>query len=119
LTLLLDNAVKYTPAPGTIELCLETRGSSAVICVRDSGIGIAVEDQPRIFERFYRVDKARSRDLNGAGIGLAIAQWIVQQHRGSITVESSPGKGSTFLVELPLQGTQMEIVRPSNAIFSR
>ena len=119
LTLLLDNAVKYTPAPGTIELCLETRGSSAVICVRDSGIGIAVEDQPRIFERFYRVGKARSRDLNGAGIGLAIAQWIVQQHRGSITVESSPGKGSTFLVELPLQGTQMEIVRPSNAIFSR
>jgi two-component system, OmpR family, heavy metal sensor histidine kinase CusS len=119
LTLLLDNAVKYTPAPGTIELQLETRGSSAMIRVRDSGIGIAGEDQSKIFERFYRVDKARSRDLNGAGIGLAIAQWIVQQHRGSITVESLPGKGSTFVVELPLQAAQMEVAQSSTAIFSR
>ena len=119
LTLLLDNAVKYTPAPGTIELQLETRGSSAIIRVRDSGIGIAVEEQPKIFERFYRVDKARSRDLNGAGIGLAIAQWIVQQHQGSITVESLPGKGSTFVVELPLQVAQMEAAQSSTAIFSR
>ncbi len=118
-TLLLDNAVKYTPVPGTIELGLETRGSSAIIRVRDSGIGIALEEQPRIFERFYRVDKARSRDLNGAGIGLAIAQWIVQQHQGSITVQSSPGKGSTFLVELPLQVTQMEAAGSSTTIFSR
>ena len=119
LTLLLDNAVKYTPAPGTIELQLETRGSSAMIRVRDSGIGIAGEDQSKIFERVYRVDKARSRDLNGAGIGLAIAQWIVQQHRGSITVESLPGKGSTFVVELPLQAAQMEVAQSSTAIFSR
>jgi heavy metal sensor kinase len=119
LTLLLDNAVKYTPAPGTIELQLETRGSSAIIRVRDSGIGIAVEEQPKIFERFYRVDKARSRDLNGAGIGLAIAQWIVQQHQGSITVESAPGRGSTFVVELPLQVAQMEAAQSSTAIFSR
>ena len=113
LTLLLDNAAKYTPAPGTVELRLETTGSSAVICVCDSGIGIALEDQPKIFERFYRVDKARSRDLGGAGLGLAIAQWIVQQHQGSITVQSSPGKGSTFLVELPLPTTQMEVAERS------
>jgi heavy metal sensor kinase len=119
LTLLLDNAVKYTPAPGTIEVQLETRGSSAIIRVRDSGIGIAVEEQPKIFERFYRVDKTRSRNLNGAGIGLAIAQWIVQQHQGSITVQSSPRKGSTFLVELPLQVMQTEVTRSSTAIFSR
>jgi heavy metal sensor kinase len=109
LTLLLDNAVKYTPAPGTIDLQLETRGSCAIIRVRDSGIGIAVEEQPKIFERFYRVDKARSHDLNGAGIGLAIAQWIVQQHQGSITVESAPDEGSTFVVELALQVAQIPI----------
>jgi len=103
LAILLDNAVKYTPPPGIVELLLEARDEKAVITVRDSGIGIATEDQTRIFERFYRVDKARSRELGGAGIGLAIADWIVQQHRGSVTVQSSIGNGSTFYVELPLQ----------------
>lgn len=103
LAILLDNAVKYTPPPGAIELELEERGDKAVIIVRDSGIGIAEPDQAKIFERFYRVDKARSRELGGAGIGLAIAEWIVHQHRGSIAVQSSVGKGSTFLIEFPLQ----------------
>lgn len=103
LAILLDNAVKYTPAPGVIELRLEKRNDKAIVSVRDSGIGIAEEDQARIFERFYCVDKARSRELGGAGIGLAIADWIVQQHRGSITVLSSIGSGSAFLVEFPLQ----------------
>jgi len=103
LAILLDNAVKYTPPPGIVELLLEARDEKAVITVRDSGIGIATEDQTRIYERFYRVDKARSRELGGAGIGLAIADWIVQQHRGSVTVQSSIGNGSTFYVELPLQ----------------
>ena len=117
LVVLLDNAVKYTPVPGAVELRLEATRSSALIRVRDSGLGIALEDQSKIFERFYRVDKARSRDLGGAGIGLAIAQWIVQQHRGSIKVQSSPGNGSTFLVELPLQSTQMEATESSNAFF--
>jgi heavy metal sensor kinase len=103
LAILLDNAVKYTPPPGVVELRLEARRDKAVIIVRDTGIGIAEQDQPRIFERFYRADKARSHELGGSGIGLAIADWIVQQHRGSITVRSSIGTGSTFLVELPLQ----------------
>jgi signal transduction histidine kinase len=105
LAILLDNAVKYTPFRGVIELRLEARNDTAVITVRDSGIGIAPQDQVRIFERFYRVDKARSRELGGAGIGLAIADWIVQQHQGSIVVESSIGNGSTFRVEFPLQPT--------------
>ena len=69
----------------------------------DTGIGIALEDQARIFERFYRADQARNRELAGAGLGLAIAFWIVQHHQGSIGVNSSPGNGSTFVVELPLQ----------------
>jgi heavy metal sensor kinase len=102
LNILLDNAVRYTPSTGSVELALETKDETAVIAVRDSGIGISNEDRLRIFERFYRADKARSRDLGGAGLGLAIAQWIVEQHRGSITVVSSPGKGSEFIVELPM-----------------
>ncbi len=108
LNILLDNAVKYTPPGGRIDLSLDQRALTqqdhkAVLTVVDSGIGIAVEDQTKIFERFYRADKARSSELEGAGLGLAIALWIVQQHRGSIGVQSSPGKGSVFVVELPLQ----------------
>jgi heavy metal sensor kinase len=116
LTVLLDNAVKYTPAPGSVGLRLETRGSSALLSISDSGIGIALEDQPKIFERFYRADKARNRDVKGAGIGLAIAQWIVQQHQGLISVQSSPGKGSTFLLELPLQAIQMDAAESSSTL---
>jgi heavy metal sensor kinase len=100
--ILLDNAFKYTPSPGSVKLTLEQKGESAIIAVQDSGLGIAEEDQPKIFERFYRVDKARSREQGGAGLGLAIAQWIVSQHHGSIVVESRPGQGATFRVELPM-----------------
>jgi len=103
LNILLDNAVKYTPVPGRVNLSLEERIDKAVLKVVDSGIGIAPEDQTRIFERFYRADKARCREVGGAGLGLAIALWIVQQHHGSIEVESTPDKGSTFEVRLPLQ----------------
>jgi signal transduction histidine kinase len=102
LDILLDNAFKYTPSPGSVQLRLELHtGESAVISVQDSGEGIAEEDQAKIFERFYRVDQARSRGQGGAGLGLAIAQWIVMQHRGSIGVESRPGQGAIFRVELP------------------
>ena len=100
--ILLDNAFKYTPSPGSVHLSFEQRGDNAVIAVRDSGVGIAEEDQSKIFERFYRADKARSRARGGTGLGLSIAQWIVLQHRGSITVESRPGSGAIFRVELPL-----------------
>jgi heavy metal sensor kinase len=103
LAILLDNAVQYTAPPGVVELRLEARNGKVVICVRDTGIGIAEQDQSKIFERFYRVDEARSRAQGGTGIGLAIADWIVQQHRGTIAVHSSIGNGSSFVVELPVQ----------------
>ena len=106
LAILLDNAVKYTPLPDTVELRVESHANKAIIAVRDTGIGIAGTDQEKIFERFYRVDKARSREQGGAGIGLAIADWIVKQHHGSLAVQSSVGVGSTFLFELPILVTQ-------------
>jgi len=100
---LLDNAVKYTPEGGQISLGLERRNGSAEIVVRDTGIGIPEADQLRVFDRFYRVDKARSRALGGAGLGLSIVRWIVEVHGGEISVDSAPGRGSTFLVKLPLK----------------
>lgn len=99
--ILLDNALKYTTSPGSVRLVLEQMEDKAVITVQDSGVGIAQEDQGKIFERFYRVDKARTRGQGGTGLGLSIAQWIVLQHHGSITVQSEPGEGATFRVELP------------------
>jgi heavy metal sensor kinase len=101
--ILLDNAFKYTPAPGgVVTLSAEESDGNAVISVRDNGMGIAEEHQSRIFERFYRVDKTRSRELGGAGLGLSIAQWVVQQHHGTIQVESAIGAGSIFRVRIPL-----------------
>jgi len=102
LNILLDNALKYTPSPGSIELRLERRNGTAVITVRDTGVGISPEEQSRIFERFYRTDKARNRESGGAGLGLAIARWIAEQHRGSITVTSADGVGSAFVIQLPI-----------------
>jgi len=101
LLILLDNAIKFTDAPGTVGLTLEAEGSKAVVRVRDSGSGIPPETLPHIFDRFYRADKARSRAEAGAGLGLAIAKWIVEGHRGSIRVDSHPGTGTTVTVELP------------------
>ena len=108
LNVLLDNAFKYAPCPGgMVRLTAEGTEGSAVISVRDNGFGIPEDEQARIFERFYRVDKARTHDLGGAGLGLSIAQWIVEQHHGRITVESTPGAGSIFRVELPLAPTRV------------
>lgn len=106
IDILLDNAFKYTPSPGTVSLALESRLDQVLISVRDSGCGIADEDQPKIFERFFRVDKARSRAEGGTGLGLAIADWIVKQHRGAIVVESRVGEGSVFRIELPKLAAQ-------------
>lgn len=99
---LVDNAVKYTPEGGMISIAIHRDGNYAEVRVRDTGIGISPEHRTKIFDRFYRVDKARSRELGGAGLGLSIVQWIVQIHGGTITVESEPGQGSIFIVRIPL-----------------
>jgi heavy metal sensor kinase len=100
---LLDNAVKYTPPGGEISLNLSAQNGDAKITVSDTGVGIPSEHQARVFDRFYRVDKARSRAEGGAGLGLSIARWIVEAHGGTLSVESQVGSGSTFTVELPLR----------------
>lgn len=103
---LLDNAVKYTPLDGEIRISLMRQNGKAEIVVRDTGIGIPQAAQSHVFDRFYRVDKARSRSLGGAGLGLSIASWIVEAHNGKISVESTPNRGSTFTIELPLENSQ-------------
>lgn len=109
---LVDNAVKYTPAGGMISIAIHREGKWAEIRVRDTGIGIDEGHLRRVFDRFYRVDKARSREEGGAGLGLAIVQWIVEIHRGTIDIESEAGKGSTFIVRLPLIPDTPEIEAP-------
>jgi two-component system phosphate regulon sensor histidine kinase PhoR len=98
---LLDNAVKYTPDGGSVEVEVGRDEESFVLQVTDTGVGIPASDLQRIFERFYRVDRARSRDLGGTGLGLSIVKHIVEAHRGRVTVTSRVGKGSTFTVRLP------------------
>jgi two-component system phosphate regulon sensor histidine kinase PhoR len=99
---LLDNAVKYSRVGGEIRLEAKPRGDDFVLSVKDTGVGIAKEDLPRIFERFYRVDKARSRELGGTGLGLAIVKHIAQLHGGRVEAESVPGQGTTIHVVLPV-----------------
>lgn len=100
LLILLDNAAKYTAAGGWIKVESSCRGQSAVVSVADSGIGIAAEDLPHIFDRFWRADRARTRDQGGAGLGLSIANWIATAHGGTIEVTSAPGSGSVFTLVL-------------------
>lgn len=105
LYILLDNAIKYTPAGGRIMLSvkvIQDVKSVVTIIVQDTGCGIAKEQQARIFERFYRVDKVRTREEGGTGLGLSIAKWIVEAHGGKIKVESTVGSGSSFIVTLPI-----------------
>jgi two-component system phosphate regulon sensor histidine kinase PhoR len=93
---LLDNAVKYTPDQGVITVRILPGEEHVRIEIADTGVGIPADDLPRIFERFYRVDKARSRELGGTGLGLSIVKHIVQGHGGEVKVVSAPGKGATF-----------------------
>jgi two-component system phosphate regulon sensor histidine kinase PhoR len=99
---LLDNAIQYTLPGGKIELSAEVRGEEVIFTVADTGIGIPQADQPRIFERFYRVDVARSREAGGTGLGLSIAKHLVEAHGGRIWVESEVGVGSKFHFAVPV-----------------
>jgi len=101
-TNLIDNAIKFTPEGGTVEVTLRQDGADAVVSVADSGRGIPADDLPRIFDRFYRVERSRSREAGGSGLGLAIAKHIVDAHGGRLTAASRIGSGSTFSVALPL-----------------
>jgi heavy metal sensor kinase len=110
LTILLDNAVRYTQPGGSVNLRVAREGSQVVFTVQDTGIGIAPEHQPRIFDRFYRVDRTRGNTCRGAGLGLALAKWIAEKHGTSVSLESEIGKGSSFGFALsPLVGAS-----PSN-----
>ncbi len=103
MTNLLTNALRYTPAPGRVEVSVARAGEALAFQVRDTGVGIAPEDLPRVFERFYRVEKSRSRALGGSGIGLTISRALVEAMRGSIRAESAGvGKGSVFTFTLPI-----------------
>jgi len=100
---LVDNAIKYNRPEGKVQVSARAEGPSAIIEVKDTGIGIAAAEQQHVFDRFYRVDKSRSRSQGGSGLGLAIVRKIVEEHGGTVSVESNPGQGSTFRVTLLLQ----------------
>jgi two-component system sensor histidine kinase VicK len=99
---IIGNAIKYTPEKGNISVRCEALGDKVIITIKDNGIGISKEHYERIFERFYRVDKARSRDLGGTGLGLAIAKHIAEAHGAEIEVESEVDKGTEFRVIIPI-----------------
>ena len=98
---LMENAIQYSRPGGTIEVAVRADGGEAVVTVADTGVGIPTRDRDRIFERFYRVDRARSRETGGTGLGLSIVKHVVENHGGNVTVESELGRGSTFTVRFP------------------
>ena len=106
--ILVDNALKFTPSGGRVDVAIGVRGGAAVVTVTDTGPGIAADELPHIFERFYRSDPARTREgqqsaaAGGAGLGLSIAKWIAEAHQAVLSVQSQPGEGATFTVRLPI-----------------
>jgi two-component system, OmpR family, phosphate regulon sensor histidine kinase PhoR len=110
---LLDNAMQYTPAGGQIMVSATADGHEVIFTVSDTGIGIPRADQSRIFERFYRVDVARSREVGGTGLGLSIAKHLVEVHGGRIWVESEVGHGSQFHFTVPIFDPDRDALRSS------
>lgn len=100
---LIENAIKYTPEGGEVRVILQSDLQDAWVSVEDTGIGIAKDEQSKIFERFYRTDKTRNRETGGTGLGLSITYRTVIMHNGSIQVESEEGKGSIFTVQIPIR----------------
>jgi two-component system phosphate regulon sensor histidine kinase PhoR len=112
---LVDNAIKYTPSGGRVELAAEPQAHCIAVHVKDTGIGIQSRDLPRIFERFYRVDKARSRQSGGTGLGLSIVKHIVESHGGQLTVASEFNRGSTFTFTLPIESAASTVSEQQEA----
>jgi two-component system, OmpR family, phosphate regulon sensor histidine kinase PhoR len=104
---LIDNAIKYTPKSQTITVSAWQEEENLVVCVADTGMGISQESLPRLFERFYRVDAARSREMGGTGLGLSIVKHIMEGHAGKVWVESEWGQGSKFFFSLPLKPQEL------------
>ena len=98
---LVENAIKYSDPKSLVTLSLEKQADKFIIGVKDQGFGIEAKHHERIFERFYRIDVARSRKLGGTGLGLSIVKHIIQAHQGTVSVTSTPGEGSTFLIQIP------------------
>jgi two-component system phosphate regulon sensor histidine kinase PhoR len=113
---LLDNAIQYTLPSGKIVLSAETRGDEVIVTVADTGIGIPQADQPRIFERFYRVDVARSREAGGTGLGLSISKHLMEAQGGRIWVESEVGVGSKFHFSIPIFDSERAAARTTSSI---
>jgi signal transduction histidine kinase len=103
---LLDNAIKFTPQRGQVLLSVCSKHGQAELRVQDKGMGIPPDALPHVFERFYRAEPSRSKRIPGVGLGLALARWIVEKHRGRVTVESQPGEGASFTVSLPLDSAE-------------
>ncbi|MDE6182374.1 MAG: HAMP domain-containing histidine kinase, partial [Eubacteriales bacterium] len=106
---LVENAIKYTCPEGSVKVILDSDHQNAFITVQDTGIGISEEEQGKIFNRFYRVDKTRDRETGGTGLGLSITHSAVLLHKGSIKVSSKEGKGSTFVVRIPIKNIEKSI----------
>ena len=116
---LVTNAIRYNHTGGMVRVSTEWAAGSAVLTVADTGMGIAPEDQPRVFERFFRADKARSRKVGGSGLGLAICKSIIDAHGGSIVFSSIPGQGTTFVVRLPAEAPALASTAVSVRALSR
>jgi signal transduction histidine kinase len=100
---LIHNSIKFTPQAGSIKVSLRKHDAKADFSISDTGVGISEEDQERIFERFYKADKSRTRSTGGSGLGLSIVKKIIDLHKGMIQVESKVGMGTTFIVSLPTE----------------
>lgn len=103
LRIFIDNSIKFTPEQGEIRIDSVNQGSTVKITIEDTGVGIPEKDIPKIFDRFFRVDKARAREKGGSGLGLSIARWIIDAHRGKVSVESSIGKGTKINITIPVK----------------
>jgi signal transduction histidine kinase len=117
LSILLDNAIKYTPEEGEIHAEVFADENEAGVIVRDTGVGISLDEQERIFERFYQADLRERKTQVGCGLGLSIARWIADAHRARITVDSAPERGSLFKVIFPLTVTQRAEQKPPSAVL--